>query len=222
MDVNRLRRGEKVAGIAGIALLIVLFLRWYSVGGAFGTNRDVSVGVNAWNSFGFLDFLLFLIALVAIAQAVLTATQGSPALPVAASVITTAAGGLGTLLVLYRIVNPPGPEVNPSYGAFLGLIAVAGVAVGGFLAMREEGMPGIKPPEPEVRQAPPAEGSAPPPPAPAPVAPSPEAAPAAAAAAPPPPAPTAPVPPPAAPEPLAPGPGQEPEPEQRGGPPGAA
>ena len=59
----------------------------------------------------------------------------TPALPVAASVITTTLGALATLLVLYRILNQPGPNdfIEVKLGAFLGFLAVLAIAVGGFL-----------------------------------------------------------------------------------------
>lgn len=160
MDLNRLRRGDQIAGAGGIVLLLAMVLfDWYGAGGeteVFGQRFDVSVGVSAFQAYGFLDILLFLIAIVAIGHAVLTATQRSPSVPVATSVITTVAGALGALLVLYRIVNQPGPNeiVDTRLGVFIGLLACAAIAYGGFLAMREEESPGIAHPEPEVRPAP--------------------------------------------------------------------
>jgi hypothetical protein len=161
MDVSRLRQGEKIAAIAGILLLVFMFLPWYGLGGQlgqFGDAAGIDTDVSAWGAFDLLDLLLFLIAAVAIAQAVLTASQNSPALPISANVITTAAGGLGTLLILYRILNQPGPNdvIDVKYGVFLGLLACAAIAYGGFKAMQDETTPGVAQPAPEKRPAPPA------------------------------------------------------------------
>jgi hypothetical protein len=161
MDVSRLRQGEKIAAIAGLALLVFMFLPWYGLDGQFGQIGEqlgVDTSIDAWGAFGGTDLLLFLIAAVAIALAVLTATQNAPALPVSASVITTGAGGLGALLVLYRIVNQPGPNdvIGVKFGVFLGLLACLGIAYGGFKALQDENTPGIPSPEPELRPAPPA------------------------------------------------------------------
>ena len=89
------------------------------------------------------DLLLALAALIAIALAVVTATRRSPALPVAASVITAALGALATLLVLYRIVNQPGPNefIEVKLPAFLGFLCVLAIAAGGWLSMRDEEWP---------------------------------------------------------------------------------
>ncbi len=55
--------------------------------------------------------------------------------------ITTVLGGLATLFVAYRILNQPGQNdvVQVKIGAWLGLLFCAGITVGGYLAMRDEG-----------------------------------------------------------------------------------
>ena len=68
----------------------------------------------------------------------LAAAQSSVQLPVAASAITAGLGILGTLFVLYRVIDPV-EDLSREYGLFLGLVAVAGIAFGGWLAMQEEG-----------------------------------------------------------------------------------
>jgi multidrug transporter EmrE-like cation transporter len=92
----------------------------------------------AWESFDFIDIVLLLAVIAGIGLAVLAAAQSSVQLPVAASAITAGLGILGTLLVLYRVIEPPS-EASRKVGLFLGLIAVAGIALGGWLAMQEEG-----------------------------------------------------------------------------------
>ena len=71
----------------------------------------------------------------------LAASGRSVALPVAASVVVTVLGIIVALLVLYRIINQPGPNdvVDVKFGAYLGFLVCLGIAVGGFLAMAEEG-----------------------------------------------------------------------------------
>ena len=114
-----------------------MFLDWYAAGGVDGVR---SQGITAWQAFGVLDVILALLALLAIVLAPLAATQRSPALPAAASVVTSASGILALLLVLYRILNQPGPNdfVEVSYGAFLGFLCVAVIAAGGWDAMSED------------------------------------------------------------------------------------
>lgn len=135
-DYGRLRLGERVAGICAVLLFIVMFLPWYSAG-IFG----VSVNLSAWDTYAYTDLLLLLLILVTIGLVALTATQRAPALPVAGSVIVTLFAGLMTLLVLYRLINQPGPNslVNVELFAYVGFLLVAGIAAGGFLSMRDEG-----------------------------------------------------------------------------------
>ena len=162
MELSRLRPGELIAAAGGVALLVVMFLDWYAAGGTTsvgGQNIDISVGFNAWQAFGITDILLALSALIAIATAAVTAARRSPALPVAGSVITSAAGAFATLLVLYRIVNQPGPNefIEVKLPAFLGFLCVLAIAAGGWLSMRDEDWPDA-PMETDVRPVPPAEG----------------------------------------------------------------
>lgn len=143
--MENLRTGEKIAGASGVALLLIMFIfDWFKVeAGVEGFG--ISAGGNAWEWFGFIDIVLFVAAICAIALAVVAATQSDVNMPVALSAITAALGGLATLLVLYRIISPPDGgagdlvDVSRSIGVFLGLIAAAGIAYGGWLAMQEEG-----------------------------------------------------------------------------------
>lgn len=148
MDVSRLRTGEQIAGISGIALLLIMFiLDWFSYG-----EGPFSEGGNAWQTMEIIRFVILLAALAGIALAVLAATQSDLDMPVAMSAIAAGLGILATILILFRIISPPdfglgevadalGGEfdVGRSIGVFLGLIAAAGVAYGGWRAMQDEG-----------------------------------------------------------------------------------
>jgi hypothetical protein len=147
-DLSRLRRGERIAAAGGVLLFILMFFDWYDVSANLGVaGLSASVGWSAWDAFDFIDLLLLLTVVCAIGLAVLQAMQQAPALPVTASVVTTAVAALSTLLVLFRIVDTPsggipdgaGVDVSPTFWAFVGLVVTAGIAYGGYLAMREEG-----------------------------------------------------------------------------------
>ncbi len=148
MDADRLRTGELIAGISGVILLVVMFLPWFGLD--FGVPEEIedlglgipavdeSVNISAWEAFDFIDLVLLVTAVVAIGTAVMTATASTVALPVAASAITAGLGIISTLLVLYRILDTPG-GTDRKFGVFVGLIAAAGVAYGGWRLMQEEG-----------------------------------------------------------------------------------
>jgi hypothetical protein len=144
MDVSKLTQGEKIAGISGVLLLLIMFIfDWFSVEAAGGVGP--SFGGNAWDTMELIRWILLLAALAAIALAIVGAQANEPNMPVALSAITAGLGILGVIFVIIRIISPPDGglgdlvDVNRSIGVFLGLIAVAGVAYGGWTAMQEEG-----------------------------------------------------------------------------------
>src|SRR4051794_29388989 len=110
-DRNRIGQGELIAGIAGLVLLIDLWIKWYGVSKVGGVNvgaAGVNVSGSAWQVFSFIDILLFLCALVAITVAVLRGLGQMPELPWPPALIVAGAGALATLLVLFRLISPPG------------------------------------------------------------------------------------------------------------------
>jgi hypothetical protein len=154
--MGRLRDGDVLAGAAGIALLASLFLDWYAPAVVFGALDRIDFGASGWEAFSVLDVVLALLALVPLALVATQATRDSPALPVAFSVFALLAGLLAALLILYRILNQPGPndavEVEP--GAWVGLAAAAALTAGGWRSLRVEAMPGVPPPPVEDLAAP--------------------------------------------------------------------
>jgi uncharacterized membrane protein len=150
--MRRLRDGEWIAGAGGLALLAAMFLHWYGVAipavvplgrGAVAFAPLDAPEATAWQAFDVLDIVLALLALVPLALVFTQATRRSPSIPVAFSVFTTLAGALAALLILYRIVNQPGPNdiVEVEAGAWLGLVAALIIAAGGWRSMRVEPIP---------------------------------------------------------------------------------
>jgi hypothetical protein len=142
MDTSAVGRGETIAGVSAVALLLIMFIfDWFGFGGTIDTGIgtvDIGGGFNAWQSFEFIDIILFLTIGAAIAVAAMAASGAGAGLPVAGSAIVTGLGGLSTILILYRILDTPGGS-DREIGVFLGLIAAAGITYGGWTAMQEEG-----------------------------------------------------------------------------------
>ena len=147
MDVDRLSTGEKIAGASAILLFIFMFFDWFTVDVSGGEGLfSVSVGGNAWEAFSLIDLFLMVTILVAVAVVVIRLTDALIDPPVSLNAVAAVLGGISVLLILYRIIDPPGDtsglsgvEINPALGIFLGLIAAAGIAYGGYRAMQEEG-----------------------------------------------------------------------------------
>ena len=131
--MRRVRTGEIVAGVAGAVLLLSTFLEWYTV-------RGRADGLTAWGAFSVVDLLVALVALLGIALAASQVVGRGPALPVAIGVITTTLALAATLLVLYRILNQPGPNdlIGVGAGAWVGLAACLGVFLGAWLSLSDE------------------------------------------------------------------------------------
>ena len=129
MDLSKLNNGGKVAGAAGVILIINLFLPWYSIG-PFDANA-FDAGFLAW--FG---------SFVAIAGAVLILLKALAGNAVNLGNLKTeqlvlVLGGLGTLLIILKFLVD---SDFTSFGIFLGIIGAAAVAAGGWMAMKEEGL----------------------------------------------------------------------------------
>jgi hypothetical protein len=138
MDADRLRTGEAIAGTSAVVLFIVMFLPWFGVDAEAIGISEASISFNAWESFDFIDLVLLVTIVVAVGMAIATMAAQTVALPVAASGLTAGLGILSTLLVLYRVIDPP-EGLGREFWAFIGLIAAAGIAYGGWYAMQEEG-----------------------------------------------------------------------------------
>ena len=153
--MRRLRDGEWIAGAGAVALLASMFLHWYGLV-VFGAADQALPEATAWQAFDVLDVVLALLALVALALVFTQATRLSPAIPVFFSVMTVLAGALATLLILYRIVNQPGPNelVDVQVGAWLGLLAALVMTAGGWRSLRVEPVPGQAMPPVEELPAP--------------------------------------------------------------------
>ncbi|MGH2980886.1 MAG: hypothetical protein ACRDKV_02430, partial [Solirubrobacterales bacterium] len=139
MDVNKLSQGEKIAAGSAIILFIVMFFSWFgapeeveALAGAVG----VDTSANAWQSFDFIDLVLLATVVVAVGAAIAKAADTRVDFPL--STIVTVLGALSTILVLYRILDPPS-EASRKFGVFLGVIFAAALTYGGWLAMQEEG-----------------------------------------------------------------------------------
>jgi hypothetical protein len=149
--MRRVRTGEIVAGVAGLVLLAAMFLDWYSV-------RGRAEGLTAWGAFSVVDVLIAIVALLGIALAVSQVVGHGPALPVALGVITTTLGLAASLLILYRILNQPGPNdvIDVAAGAWVGFAAAMGVFLGSWLSLSDERPRPADPvpPEPERRPTP--------------------------------------------------------------------
>lgn len=151
MAVHRLRPADWLTGVAGVALLVLLFVPWYG--------RDDGETVSGWGAFAVTDVWLALTAVLAIAVALLTAARDSPSLPLAAAVVCATVSVIAVILVVLRLLALPQDALDTrEWGLFAGALAVLGVTFGSWSALRDERGPGLRPPPaPRAMPTPPRE-----------------------------------------------------------------
>jgi hypothetical protein len=146
--MDRLSTGEKIAGASAVLLFIFMFFDWFSVsvtGGAGEFAITVSESGNAWDALDNIPIFLLIVIVVTLIVVGLRVSDSAfePAVPLGA--VVAVLGAISMLLILYRIIDPPGGDVpvevdiSPTLGIFLSLIAAGGITYGGYRAMDEEG-----------------------------------------------------------------------------------
>jgi amino acid transporter len=186
MEADRLSTGEKISAASAVLLFIFMFFDWFGakVEGVEGFTGGLEAGGSAWDTMDWIPLFLMAAIVVAIGVAVIRLTDADIEPPFSLNTATAVLGALAVLLILYRILDPPGSDevsgvgidITRKIGVFLGLAAALGIAYGGFSAMREEGatfgdvadrlggdtgqgaapqQPGHQPPPPPGQQPPP-------------------------------------------------------------------
>ncbi len=127
LRLSHLRRGEILAGLAAIGLLVLVFVvPW------FGSGHTTATG---WHSLPVLRWFLLVTAGAGLLLAFFQETRRAPALPVVMAVIVTLLALVTAILLIIRL---PTAADTPQVGAYLGLVCVAAIGVGGFFSMRDE------------------------------------------------------------------------------------
>ena len=125
---RKLRAGELVGAIGGLGLLVASFLPWYSAGG-----KDAS----AWQAFSVTDIVLAAAAVAALSVATCVLFRISVSYPVAGSSVATGFGLVSVVLIVIRMIDPPGAgDPSVEFGAWLGLVSAVAVTIGGYMGMQ--------------------------------------------------------------------------------------
>jgi hypothetical protein len=144
VDLRRLSPGDWIAAVAGVVMLVALFLPWYSSG-----NEDL----NAWQSMAVDDVILAVVALLAIAAAVFVGLRRFTSLSVAVTSLAILPAVCGLVVTTYRLISPAPPgEVSLGVGAWLALAATVAIALGACAGAVDEG-PSRRSPEAERQVA---------------------------------------------------------------------
>ena len=167
MTFLRVNRGQLLAMVAALALLLVMALDWYTTKAAEQARQDapnVRPEVNtetvpsessklntfaetkektAWQADGLIDRIILIALLGAVACAVVAAwlaAAGKKVGPPSPSALASVLGLLACVLIVYRIIQPPGLNdvAVVKAGAPLGLLFVGLLAFGSRVAVRDE------------------------------------------------------------------------------------
>ena len=138
--------GEKIIIVAGLVLFIDGFLPWYSIDlGQFG-----SFTANGWESPGALWSMLAV--LIGLAMGAVVVLKGLTEVEIPDNVggvswpkILLGGGVAALVLVVIKFLNE---NSSLGFGFYLGIIAAAALAAGGFLMFREESAVGPSGPPP--------------------------------------------------------------------------
>jgi hypothetical protein len=172
MKLERLNSGERIAAGSALALFVCMFFGWFNFG--FDT-------FNAWEALHYISPILAIAIAFTLVVAFMKATGRSLGdIPDGMAIFVL--GCLATILVLIRLIDPVSSS-SAEAGMFLGLLAAAGIVVGGYLATGGTALDQVKamfpsasptplPPQAAPPPPPPPRSPAPPPP-PAPVVPPP-------------------------------------------------
>jgi hypothetical protein len=167
MTFTRLGRGDLLAMVAALALLLVMAMDWYTTQlgeQARDTQGKIEPSINrqtvpsasekeaefaetqektAWQADGLIDRLI-LIALLAAALLALVAAwaraAGRSLGPPSPSALATVVGVVAVMMLVYRILQPPGLNAGAvvKAGAPLGLVCVGLLTIGTRVASRGE------------------------------------------------------------------------------------
>jgi|1185.fasta_scaffold183251_2 hypothetical protein len=167
MTFLRLNRGQLLAMVAALALLLVMAMDWYTtkpgeVARDAASKVEPQVNVEtvpseskklntfaetqektAWQADGLIDRIILLALLAAVACALLAAwvaAAGKKVGPPSPSALASVLGLLACVLIVYRIIQPPGlnSAAVVTAGAPLGLLCAGLLAFGARVAVRDD------------------------------------------------------------------------------------
>ena len=139
--MGRLSRGQVIAAVGGIVLLVAMFLPWIGISGpslpaGLPGGVDTSSSENIWKGSS-LDIYLLITGVVALLPALLALTDSAAEFSFL-SAATLLLGTVAVILVIAFLTVDFPDGADRKIGAYVGLGAAIVIAVGGFRAMQEE------------------------------------------------------------------------------------
>jgi hypothetical protein len=145
MDFKQLDRGELIAMVGGVILVIALFLAWYSLGNIHarvGDCRGAHIHCTGWNSLKGLRYLVLLAGLAPFILGYIIVRGHALSWPRGELTAVTSLVAL-TLVVFRGLIDKPvptgypGQQVSLSYGWFVALVGGLLILLGSVARSRE-------------------------------------------------------------------------------------
>jgi hypothetical protein len=136
--------GELTSASCAVLLLLILFAtKWYGVAGVpdpSAARPAISTAESGWDGLSLVRWVVLATALAALGSVLLHASQRRHGTRTDTSRLITVLGTVTSLLLIYRVLIalPTGGKViDQKLGAFLGLLAALGIAIGGYESIAE-------------------------------------------------------------------------------------
>jgi hypothetical protein len=130
--LSKPRLGELVAALFGLGLLAASLFPWYESEPPVGS-------LSAWEAFDVIDVVMLLAIACAVLIACVDWFRISVSLPVAGSAATGLFASVAIVLVLFRIIDPPGGGgVEREPALYVGFACLVGILLGAIVGMMEE------------------------------------------------------------------------------------
>jgi hypothetical protein len=121
-----------ISGIAGLVLLISLFLKWA------GSEVPGTDSLSAWKlPVGTFDIYLLILAFFAMLPAIAELTGAGIEVPFVDAAAAFLLAVIGVIQLVWFLIDP-GEGVDLKIGFWIALIATIGVVIGSYQAMNEE------------------------------------------------------------------------------------
>jgi hypothetical protein len=142
MDAKALDRGEAIAALGGLVLLLSLFLDWYSLGdkyAAINSCHGPNTGCTGWSALTILRFFLIIVAIAPAVLAWIIIRGHALSWPRGELTAVFALSGL-TFIIFRGLVDKPGSpsgQITIDVGWFIALLGGLLILAGSIFRARE-------------------------------------------------------------------------------------
>jgi hypothetical protein len=148
----RLTAGDKITSVSAIVLFVSMFFDWFvvSIPESLGVSFFIEgEGQSAWAALDYLPIVLVVTVVAALVVAAMHMINIGAGRLASGDALVATSGAVSFVLILFRIIDPPTAgtlqgafgnsatvELSVEFGIFVAMLAAAGIAIGGVMAMK--------------------------------------------------------------------------------------